>query len=111
MKSLKIIHLTIENGRNIMKKLSEFINKWDPNGYIFLVIIVILLLTIKCGHVSFRSDKDYIIYSIDRYNSMCEYNLKVAYGPYSSNNVTFIDSCGKYTIGDTVQFIKRVNEE
>jgi len=74
-------------------------------------IIIALVLLTSCGYDTIDFTKNVIVTDIESDNNNdatgCYYYAKPVKYTRFTNKGYFYDACGKYTVGDTVQIVKR----
>lgn len=74
------------------------------------IILILTIFLISCGRDYMDNQNTIIITDIESTKDCCLYYGKGRYGSNSNwalLKFCFIDSCGKYTIGDTIKIIKK----
>lgn len=92
------------NGLNNLKR-----NKMNK---ILIIITLLTILLSSCGRQPADFRKGVIIKDIESYDAGCVYfteNTVWYFMGWKLHTAYFYDSCGKYTVGDTLKLIKHGN--
>jgi len=70
------------------------------------IIILIAMLLTGCGYAPMKNS--FVIIKIEEsYNGLCAYHGIGAYNVIGNTHSKFYDTCGKFQIGDTINFVKK----
>lgn len=71
--------------------------------------LILIITLISCTLDPISNDKGYIIVSfksINTHNNYCNYRCHKC----NIQDLNFTDSCGKFKVGDTIYFNKKINK-